>query len=94
MQPGKIFAPISAPPSLRTTMSNPRLLLALLLAVMGAAAGCGESPSAPPPQATIPRNDPPAKIPTTKEEKVAAINRAPIPEEQKKREIAKVMAGP
>jgi len=56
--------------------------------------GCGKGGSAS--NHTIRPPDPPGsyKVPTTKEEKIAAIQKAHIPDEQKKQAIDKVNAGP
>ena len=68
-------------------------LLALTL-VVPALSGCGDSVNnAPPAAAMTPHNDAPPKIPTTLEEKIAANEKAPMPAEQKKQEIARIRAG-
>ncbi|RYG33652.1 hypothetical protein EON81_17660 [bacterium] len=66
----------------------------LSLALLFVIAGCGDdSGTAPPPQAMAPRDTAPTKIPTTKEEKIEAINKAPMSEDQKKAAIEKVNSG-
>jgi len=57
-----------------------------------AVSGCGPSQ----PQHMIRAPDPPSsyQVPRTKEEKIAAINRANVSEDMKKAAIAKVNAGP
>ncbi len=61
---------------------------AVLISGCGSGGSGGEHNLRPP--------DPPGnyKVPTTKEEKIAAINKANISKEQKKAAIAKVNAGP
>ena|GEM_PF-2917697 len=56
-------------------------------------AGCGTSAG---PQHTLRPPDPPGsyKVPTTKAEKIAAINRSPLSPEGKQAAIAKVNASP
>ncbi len=55
--------------------------------------GCGADQSAPPPQAMRPPDTTPYKVPVTKEEKIAAVQRAGIPAAQKKAMIDKLNAG-
>lgn len=73
-----------------------RTIFALAIAVSVFAAGCGSEPvdQRPPNSAPIPVDNNPHKIPTTKAEKIEAINKAPISEEQKKAAIAKVNSEP
>ena len=69
---------------------------ALIVAVVAALVGCGDSDQSRPPQATpLEPNHPPVvnKV-WTKADKIAAVEKAPIPDEQKKSEIAKINAGP
>lgn len=62
-----------------------------LVFLMPILVGCGDSVNnAPPAAAMAPRNDPPTKIPTTVDEKIAAIERSPLPEDQKKKAIEQV----
>lgn len=73
-----------------------RTIFALAIVVSALAAGCGEAADQRPPQsAPIPTTSAESQhIPQTKEEKIAAINKAPISDEQKKAAIAKVQSEP
>lgn len=75
-------------------MKKKNFLSALTLTVLFAAAGCGHDDNTPPPQAMAPRPAPaPVHKTWTKADKIAAIEKAPIPDAQKKVEIAKVNSG-
>ena len=80
--------------NLRKTNVTP-LFPVLVGATIFLLAGCGDSAIKPPPQAVM--HPAPATLQTqktwTKEDKIATIQKAGIPEEQKKAEIAKVNAG-
>lgn len=58
--------------------------------------GCGDSTPPPPPGAMRPptpaSTEESAKVPQTKEEKIAAINKSAMPLDMKKKEIEKVNA--
>ncbi|CAN5434546.1 hypothetical protein BH11ARM2_BH11ARM2_09230 [soil metagenome] len=70
------------------------LSLAPVLAVALLIAGCGsENNEKPSGAAVVPRDETPAKTPTTKEEKITAIKNSSLPEDQKKSAIERVQAG-
>ncbi|RYG23951.1 hypothetical protein EON82_12400 [bacterium] len=73
---------------------RPAALLVSAAAIL-ALVGCGNSvDNRPPAAAMAPRSAPaPVKPPTTVEEKVAAIQKSPLSEEQKKAAIEKVRSG-
>jgi len=72
-----------------------KTIFALALAVTALVAGCGDPVDQRPSNSIpIPKDsDTATHIPQTKEEKIAAINKAPISDEQKKKAIAEVEAG-
>jgi hypothetical protein len=71
-----------------------KLLPLPILGVLLVAAGCGDAPTAPPPDAAKPPVETaPKKVPTTTEEKVQAIQNSSLPEDQKKAAIEKVRSG-
>lgn len=56
--------------------------------------GCSNTTNAPPPQSMhLPADAKPTKIPTTVDEKIKAIENAPLPKEEQEKAIAKVKAG-
>ena len=72
---------------------KPKFRVTVLSVLTGlAVTGCGSSQ----PQHSYRPPDPPGsyQVPRTKEEKIAAINRANVSEDMKKAAIAKVNAGP
>jgi len=71
------------------------LSLAAALAASLILIGCGSSETEPPKGAMRPPDSSADyKVPTTKEEKIAAIKASPVPEAQKQEAINKVNAGP
>jgi hypothetical protein len=68
---------------------SPIVLSAILVAICG----CGDPGSEHAHNITPPTPRTVGSIPSTKEQKIAAINHAPMSEQQKKAEISKVNAG-
>lgn len=66
----------------------------LALAAVTTIVGCGDSDTQKPANAApIPTNEAPTKTPTTQEEKIAAIEKSSMPEDQKKAAIEQVRSG-
>jgi hypothetical protein len=80
-------------------MNKSTISIVLALAVLPWVAGCGSSAQQPPPQAVVHKLGTPPPSPFgpnhvwTKEEKIAVIQKAQIPEDQKKAAIAKINSG-
>ncbi len=74
---------------MKKSLVPPFAIVALSMLSGGCGSGSGAEHTISPPRA--PAN---YKVPTTKEEKIAAVNHAMIPDAQKKAEIAKLNAGP